>query len=121
MIGAKVKLLLDKNNITAKDLSVATKIPLSTLADLLTGKTKNLSVQKARKICEALNCTLDYLLDDSIAEEVAQVIKRAPVPLDAEDKKLLALFGGMNEEGKSRLLELAAMFARNKKYRKGNK
>jgi DNA-binding Xre family transcriptional regulator len=72
MIGEKVKLLPAQNDVAAKDLSAATKMPLSTLADLLAGKTRNLSGQKAQKICEALSCALDCLLDDDMAREVAK-------------------------------------------------
>ena len=118
MIGEKVKLLLNKNGMTAKDLSVATKIPNTTLADLLKGRTKNLSIQNAQKICTVLNCTLDYLVDDSVATETIAAIKQAVPTLTIREKKVLRRFGELNEVGQDYLLETARILKLSKKYRK---
>jgi hypothetical protein len=42
--------------------------------------------------------------------------EKASAPLDAREKRLPALFDGLSEEGKTSLLEIAAMFAKNGKY-----
>lgn len=62
-ISEKIKYLTEKNNISMSEISSKTKIPNSTLSDIINGRTKNLSIQKAKLICDVIGCSLDYLLD----------------------------------------------------------
>ncbi|MBN5923781.1 helix-turn-helix transcriptional regulator [Clostridioides difficile] len=68
-IGKKIKFLINNSGLTLTDISAKTKIPTSTLSDIINGKTKNLSIQKAKLICDVFNCSLDYLLDDEVDEK----------------------------------------------------
>jgi len=45
------------------EVATKTGIPNSTLSEIVNGKHKNLSIQKALLICDAVGCSLDYLID----------------------------------------------------------
>lgn len=59
----RIKKRLTEKGMNAKELSIASGIAYSTLSDILKGKTKELSVQKAKAIAEVLDMTLDFLID----------------------------------------------------------
>lgn len=59
----RIKNELIKKQMNAKDLATQTGIPYTTLTDTLKGKTKELSIQKAKLISEVLGITLDYLIE----------------------------------------------------------
>lgn len=118
MIGEKIKHLLEKNNMTTKELADQTHIPLTTLADFLNGRTARLSIQNAQKICIALNCSLDYLVDDNVSKDMIVAIRKASRSLDAKERTLLKLFNKLNDDGKEYILEISDMLSKNNKYKK---
>ena len=117
MIGDKIKALLIKDDLTAKELSILANIPLTTLTDMLNGKTKNLSIQNAYKICTVLNCTLDYLVDEKVSQEAIIAIKKTPMQIGVRERKLLDIFSKLNDNGKNYIIETSEMLVKNKKYK----
>lgn len=67
-IGEKITIMLTEKHMTRTDLAKAVGIPKSSMSDILNGKVQKLDVQKAREICLALDCTLDYLLLDEVTD-----------------------------------------------------
>lgn len=65
-ISDRIKIALDIRHLQMKDLAIKTGIPFSTLSDIMTEKRKKMDVQKARDICKALGCSLDYLVGEDL-------------------------------------------------------
>ena len=55
------------------EVASKTGIPNSTLSEIVNGKHKNLSIQKALLICEVVGCSLDYLIDGRQDSDPADV------------------------------------------------
>lgn len=65
---SKINNLLEQKGISCLELSRMTGIANTTLSALLKGGTSKIDIVKLNKICKALNCTLDYLMDDNVTE-----------------------------------------------------
>lgn len=89
-ISEKIKYLAIKNNISMSEISSKTKIPNSTLSDIINGRTKNLSIQKAKLICDVIGCSLDYLLDNKSQNYTALTIENS----------ILEKYNFLDEKGK---------------------
>lgn len=75
-IGDRIKICLKQQNMNMKDLATKAEIPLSTLSDLMNGKTQKLDIKKAKDISSILHCTLDYLIDaDLLSDEIGDELK----------------------------------------------
>lgn len=74
-MGDRIRICLKQQNMTMKDLAIQAEIPLSTLSDLLNGKTKKLDVQKAKEISNILGCTLDYLIDADLMDDIGYALQ----------------------------------------------
>lgn len=88
-----------------------TGIPNTTLSAIVKGNTKKLDVTKLQAICNALECTLDYLMNDDIkietlSKEIANSdeVKNFIEFLESADSdsiklvlKLIDKLGGKNE------------------------
>ena len=61
MIKCLLKIELAKNDLTQKQLSELTGIRLPTLSDMVTNKTKHISIDNLDKICNMLNCNVSDL------------------------------------------------------------
>jgi len=59
------KMLLDRK-ITQKELARLSEVAEYKISQLCAGKSKNLYITTAKKICEVLNCTLDDAFGDVI-------------------------------------------------------
>ena len=55
-----------EKGIKASELSRVTGIPYTTLSVFLKGKTDKIDIVKLQTICNALDCSLDYLLNDEV-------------------------------------------------------
>lgn len=66
----RIRICLKQQNMSMKDLSNLADIPLSTLSDLMNGKTKKLDIQKAKDISIVLRCSLDYLINADLLEDI---------------------------------------------------
>lgn len=58
MIKCLLKVELAKNDLTQKDLAAMTGVRLPTINDMVTGKSKAVSLDNLDKICTALNCDI---------------------------------------------------------------
>nr|WP_302596427.1 XRE family transcriptional regulator [uncultured Cellulosilyticum sp.] len=87
----KINDLLEQKGISCLELSRMTGIANTTLSTLLKGRTDKFDVVKLNKICAALNCTLDYLMDDSISDYIPKS-EGELVVTDKDEKDLLVLF-----------------------------
>ncbi len=63
---SKLNNLMIEKDINCLELSKRTGIPNTTLSTLLKGRTDKFDIVKLQKICDVLNCTLDYLMNDNI-------------------------------------------------------
>ena len=61
----KINNLMEEKGITCLDLSKRTGIPNTTLSTLLKGRTDKFDIVKLQKVCDALHCSLNYLMDDN--------------------------------------------------------
>jgi len=61
----KIIKLMEEREMTCLELSKQTGIPNTTLSVLLKGRTDKIDIIKLRKICDILNCSLNYLMDDN--------------------------------------------------------
>ena len=55
---------MEEKGLKTSDLSRITGIPYTTLSEFIRGKKNKFDIQKTKEICNALGCSLDYLLDD---------------------------------------------------------
>mgnify|MGYP003589404201 CR=1 FL=1 len=78
-MGDRIRICLKQQNMNMKDLSEKADIPLSTLSDLMNGKTKKLDVQKAKDISAILKCSLDYLINEDLMDnyDISTELKEA--------------------------------------------
>jgi len=70
--------------LTAAGLAVKAGLNNSTIRGLLSGRTKNVRVDTANKICKALETTLDKFMSDGQPEEeaeIARLVSQLPEPL----------------------------------------
>ena len=58
MIKSLLKVELAKNDMTQKELAEKTGVRLPTISDMVTGKTKHISLDNIEKICNVLNCDI---------------------------------------------------------------
>ena len=58
MVKCLLKVELAKNDLSQKDLSLITGIRLPTINDMVTGKTKSISIENINKICKTLHCNI---------------------------------------------------------------
>lgn len=98
-IVLKLNKLMQDKEITCLELSKKTGIPNTTLSTLLKGRTDKIDIVKLRTICEALGCSLDYILNDNydvgnndkpiyyVSEDVAEYAQEL-----AQNKDLRMLF-----------------------------
>ena len=82
-MGDRIRICLKQQNMNMKDLSEKADIPLSTLSDLMNGKTKKLDVQKAKDISAILKCSLDYLINEDLMDnyDISTELKEAREPI----------------------------------------
>lgn len=62
----RLKKLLNDKKMSQKQLSKLSDVAEYKISQLCVGKSKDLFVSTARKICESLNCTLDDAFGDLI-------------------------------------------------------
>lgn len=65
----KLNLLMKEKGITKMDLSRGSGIPYSTITSFYDKGTDNVKLSTLKKIAEFFDCSLDYLVDDSITEK----------------------------------------------------
>lgn len=61
MIKSLLKVELAKNDMTQKELAEKTGVRLPTISDMVTGKTKHISLDNIEKICKVLDCNISDL------------------------------------------------------------
>lgn len=61
-IADKIKNLRDTLKLTQEQLAVKASIPYTTLMKIESGQVKNPTVSTLKKIADALNVTIDYLI-----------------------------------------------------------
>lgn len=95
-IGEKISKELALKKMQKKELATLANIPLSTLSDILNGKTKKLDIQKAKNICRVLEISLDYLLDDNCC------VKQNPMQtiLTPHENNLIKKYRSLDSYGK---------------------
>ena len=69
-MSERIRICLRQKSMRLKDLAESAHIPLSTLSDIVHGKTRKLDIQKAKDICRILGCTLDFLVGKEGCERV---------------------------------------------------
>ena len=57
-VGKELSVLCKKNNINAAELSRRTKVPVSTINNIIHGKTKNVGIVTINKLCQGLGIGL---------------------------------------------------------------
>lgn len=62
----KLNRLMAEKGYNCLELSKKTGIANTTLSTLLKGRTDKFDIVKLQKICDVLNCSLDYLMNDDI-------------------------------------------------------
>lgn len=117
MMVSKLNKLIDEKGWTCLELSKKTGIANTTLSTLLKGRTDKFDIVKLKKICEALGCSLDYLMNDDYeineekyyiddeAAQYAQEIKNNP-----ELKMLFDAARGVNKEDMKFVYEMIKRF-----------
>lgn len=61
MIKCLLKVELAKNDLTQKELSDISGIRLPTISDMITGKSKSISIENMDKLCKSLKCEVSDL------------------------------------------------------------
>lgn len=88
-IGTKLRNLIDDSGLTISEISNKTDIPNSTLSGILNDKFQNISIQKVKLICDVLDCSLDYLLDENISNKKYGLNQ---LELNESHKRLISIF-----------------------------
>lgn len=68
--GTRIKELIKKKNITIKELSERTNIPVNTLYSITARDSNNAKMDTISKIASALGVTIDYLIGTDTSEEL---------------------------------------------------
>jgi len=68
-VKTKLKLLLGSKGMTQKELSEATNIAEYKVSQLCSGKSRNIQLSTAIRICKFLECSLDDAFSDSLLDE----------------------------------------------------
>ena len=84
-----------------KALSEKASIPIGTLNKIIYGETTNPSLETLTALAQALECTLDDLIDDNFFCNSS--INSAPI--NENETQLLALFRQLNGEGQDKLID----------------
>lgn len=109
MASINLKRIMKQKNIGNKALAEKSSIPIGTLNKIIYGETTNPSLDTLAALAQALDCTLDDLLADTVGES------EQLAPLEAE---LLSAFRLLNDAGRSRLLEYVEILVESGRFSK---
>jgi DNA-binding Xre family transcriptional regulator len=66
----KLDNLMEEKNINKAELSRASGIPYTTIDGFYKKGSDNVKLSTLKRLCSFFNCSLDYLVDDSVSSEV---------------------------------------------------
>ena len=101
MSSLNLRRLMRAKGIGNKALSEKASIPIGTLNKIIYGETTNPSLEMLTALAQALECTLDDLIDDNFFCNSS--INSAPI--NENETQLLALFRQLNGEGQDKLID----------------
>lgn len=84
-LGEKIKILMERKGLKAKELSNMAAIPYTTLLDIIKGKTTKLDVVKGITLANILECDVDFLVNDSLDID-NYIPKNTNIELSQKDK-----------------------------------
>ncbi len=105
-LSGKIKTLQRQRDLKNIELAKLAGIPNSTLADILKGKTARVSVQNLKSLAAALDCSVDYLLDERPDDAIGAV----DIPdghLSPEESELIAVHRRLDRRGRELLVAMA--------------
>ncbi len=104
-MGIKNRLneLLQERKMNANELASAINVTPSTIYSMLQRDSARIDIDLIMKISHALGVTADELLSEEIAAAAVEA------PLDSTKAKLLKMYDSLNQEGRMKLLEYAAL------------
>lgn len=111
---ARINALKKKQSKTSKDISEISGVPLGTLNKILSGESKEPTMQNGVKIAHALGVSIDYLIFGQEHHERAD--KKITDFQTSDEKKLLEDFRKLNDDGKERVLEYTETCSYNPKF-----
>lgn len=94
----KIDLLKKELNLTSKELSEKSGVPLGTLNKILSGVTKDPKLETLKSLARVLGCTLDYFDDKYIESHQRNV-------LSSKESKLINAFNQLNQIGKDEAIK----------------
>jgi len=64
----KIELLMKERNINRAELSRGSDVPYTTIVNFYEKGVDNIKLSTLKKLSDYFNCSLDYLVDDSVSE-----------------------------------------------------
>ncbi|MGL4571825.1 MAG: helix-turn-helix domain-containing protein [Clostridium sp.] len=108
----KIEQLKRKLNLTSKELSESSGVPLGTLNKILNGTTKDPKLETLKSLARVLGCTLDDFDDIPIIKNHDNYTNLAP-----KEKQLLTDFNKLNDLGKKSVLTYTNDLSQITKYK----
>lgn len=109
-IQQKIIFLKAKKGITTDELSKLSGVPKGTINKILNGETSTPKSNTLTALCNALECSADYLLDNSIDINDVWADGRMSTSSDL-DAAILGIVHTLTDENKQKILELAKLYA----------
>ena len=109
-LDQKLNELKKIRKLTNSQLSQMTGITISTIDKITSGNNTNPKLRTIEALCEALNCTLDDLLDNKCTQRTDKKIALTENE-DEQKKQLLHNYDKMNETAQNTLIKYSEFMA----------
>ncbi len=112
-IGKKLADKIEQKGMTKKQVAEAAQIPATTLYSIIQRDNTKVEIDAFLRICDVLGCE-----PEDFANDVPSDVPQSGDILTSDEKKLLDLYRGFNDEGKEKLLDTASDMAQLDRYKK---
>lgn len=112
----KLDFLMQEKSLNKSTLSKISRIPYTTIDGFYKKGYQNTKLSTIWKLANALNVSLDYLIDDRVDDPNPK--EWASIPCDKTEHELLALYRELNQEGKEKVVGYARDLVRTSDYKK---
>ena len=107
-LAKRIKLIKNQNNLTNEDLARLSGLPISNISKLLSGSVKSPTIDTVKKIADALNISIDYLVYGNMTSG-HRICSR-------DEFQLIENFRSLNDSGRKEIIKYEALLIASKLY-----
>lgn len=115
-IGKKLSDKIEQRGLTKKQVAEAAQVPATTLYSIIQRDNTKVEIDAFLRICDVLGCA-----PEDFASDVPKIIPPSNPILTSDEKILIDMYRGFNDEGKEKALERISEMAQLEQYKKSAK